>query len=615
MISDNELIGLYCVNNDEAAFEQLIHRHASMVMQVCQTFLWNPADRDDAFQLVFVILSRKSGTLLRHGSIAGWLHNTAVKVSLNRRRAIKRQREVEIESDPESPCLEPWQSIANAQQCENLHLEIARLPRRYRDVIVLCHLNGASRSEAAENLDTTVSAVKAALARARKLLRQRLIQQGIGLSTTIAIIETAAKSSGGENQVAFVVKQTCDYLASSASQFSPSSNLFKLFSTKEISAMPVGIVNASLATAMGLVSIGAITLGLITSQVAIPASSNIWLQAEPAVAAKTTSITGGVFDEDRTQVDDDNAAIENADSIRNEQEAQLRNKLLVAQHHLAETRANLKLAQQQIEELRDQLAAMNSEQSTDITSLPPLNPEVARRALKNLDFLLLQSRQNLGPQHPQTMATQEQIDALQQWMQDSQALSNWLKFDQVDPKNPVEVDSMITARINDLRIQQNQLGRQHPQSKLLEAQIDMWKQFIENERSQLPPVAEKFRDSLFKVTPTQKWIDNFSQPDDLSEISVAPLNPQRDGTQGYEATDTAGNVLRRFLDRNGDDKFDTWIFFAFGRETYRDIDRDFDGLVEESQITVGDVIRIGKDRDQDGHIDNWETQRLSDLRK
>ena len=90
---------------------------------------------------------------------------------------------------------EPWQSIANACDCEMLHREISRLPKRYRDVIVLCHLEGKSRSQTATILDVTTASVKASLVRGRKLLRKRLLRQGIAVSTAFGIAANLANTS------------------------------------------------------------------------------------------------------------------------------------------------------------------------------------------------------------------------------------------------------------------------------------------------------------------------------------------------------------------------------------------------------------------------------------
>jgi hypothetical protein len=60
--------------------------------------------------------------------------------------------------------------------------ELERLPASYRDVLVLCYLEGQTRDEAARQLGVDVGVVKGRLERARKMLAQRLTRRGLTLS-------------------------------------------------------------------------------------------------------------------------------------------------------------------------------------------------------------------------------------------------------------------------------------------------------------------------------------------------------------------------------------------------------------------------------------------------
>ena len=137
LTSDNELLGLYVNNDDQAALEQLIRRHSTMVMGVCGSLLWQQADAEDAFQAVFLLLSTKAPKLLKHNSVGGWLHEVAFRISLKHRGKIVRKREVAMSEELKGKAIEPWQTIAESRDKELLHREISRLPKRYRDVIVL----------------------------------------------------------------------------------------------------------------------------------------------------------------------------------------------------------------------------------------------------------------------------------------------------------------------------------------------------------------------------------------------------------------------------------------------------------------------------------------------
>ena len=183
--TDNELICLYVSRGSRRALEELIQRHSSMVFRVCCNLLWNQEDAEDAFQVVFLMLCRKAPRLLQHNSIGGWLHETSIRVCLQLRRKQARRRETGMSDEPMN-LYEPWQTISDAYECEVLHREISKLPYRYREVIVLFHLEGKSRSQIADILDCSITSVKALLARARKRLRKSLIRKGIAGSVVLA---------------------------------------------------------------------------------------------------------------------------------------------------------------------------------------------------------------------------------------------------------------------------------------------------------------------------------------------------------------------------------------------------------------------------------------------
>jgi RNA polymerase sigma factor (sigma-70 family) len=190
LVTDNELIGRYLFADDAAAFEELMRRHSGLVMGVCRGMLLQTQDAEDAFQATFLVLSRKAKSLIDHGSIAGWLYQAAMRNCLQVRRRKSRMRETEMKVEP-CRVEEPWQAIASAQENDLVSQEINRLPVRYRDAIVLCHLKGHSRAEAAELLDWTEQAVKAALSRGRNLLRKRLIRSGLITSTLLVSLSAA----------------------------------------------------------------------------------------------------------------------------------------------------------------------------------------------------------------------------------------------------------------------------------------------------------------------------------------------------------------------------------------------------------------------------------------
>ena len=100
---------------------------------------------------------------------------------------------------PTSKNKEAWKRIAQKQECDLIYQAIEQLPRKYREVIVLCHLQGRSRTEAAEMLNMSEPAVKAALGRGRNLLRKRLLYKGIVTTTLLMLL--SQQSHGAQTAV------------------------------------------------------------------------------------------------------------------------------------------------------------------------------------------------------------------------------------------------------------------------------------------------------------------------------------------------------------------------------------------------------------------------------
>jgi thiol-disulfide isomerase/thioredoxin len=77
------------------------------------------------------------------------------------------------------------------------------------------------------------------------------------------------------------------------------------------------------------------------------------------------------------------------------------------------------------------------------------------------------------------------------------------------------------------------------------------------------------------------------------------------GVTGWIVFNPAGQLLRRFLDTNRDNKVDLWCYYKSGIEVYRDIDGDFNGKADQCRWLGTAGMRWGLDTDEDGRIDRW----------
>ena len=84
-------------------------------------------------------------------------------------------------------------SKGGPEEWADLHQEIARLPGRYRDPIVLCYFEGLTSEAAAGRLGCPQNTILSRLARARERLRRRLTPRGLMLP---AVLPSGALSPG-----------------------------------------------------------------------------------------------------------------------------------------------------------------------------------------------------------------------------------------------------------------------------------------------------------------------------------------------------------------------------------------------------------------------------------
>ena len=188
---DARLLERFRDGRDEAAFAALVDRHGPMVLGVCRRSLRDDGDVEDAFQATFLILARRAGTIRGVGGVGPWLHGVAHRVATRARADSARRfvREgVRLEAEP------PADAPVEAERRELRSIvddELRRLPGRFRDPVVLCHLEGLTHDQAADRLRLPVGTVRSRLARARTKLRDRLERRGLSAADAPALLPFA----------------------------------------------------------------------------------------------------------------------------------------------------------------------------------------------------------------------------------------------------------------------------------------------------------------------------------------------------------------------------------------------------------------------------------------
>ena len=186
-LNDAQLVARFAGLRDataQSAFRELMNRHGPMVMGVCRQILRQPHDADDAFQATFLVLVRKGGSIRVGESLAPWLYAVAYRTAQRARIIASRYRVTPVEQ-LEKPVESAADDLGRFDLRRLLHEELNRLPGKYREPIVLCHLEGKTHEEAARLLHWPVGTVSGRLSRGREILRSRLERRGLAVPSAI----------------------------------------------------------------------------------------------------------------------------------------------------------------------------------------------------------------------------------------------------------------------------------------------------------------------------------------------------------------------------------------------------------------------------------------------
>src|SRR6266702_2470027 len=158
-LSDQELLQRFAEQRDESAFTTLVRRHGPMVLRLCQRLLHNEHDAEDVCQATFLVLASKAASRFWQPSVASWLHRVAYHMAL-RAKAGAVRRAVHERHVVERPLPDPLETITARELLTVLDEELTRLPEKYRVPLVLCHLEGATRDQAALQLACPLGTLK-----------------------------------------------------------------------------------------------------------------------------------------------------------------------------------------------------------------------------------------------------------------------------------------------------------------------------------------------------------------------------------------------------------------------------------------------------------------------
>lgn len=169
---DDTLIKM-ALDGQTECFAILMDRHLFAVKRQIASRVSNPTDTDDLVQEVLFKVWRRLSTFRFEASFRTWMTRVAINETLQSYRRQKYHsccQQVDNLDELASAFESPHQSLTRAETSRTVQNALARLPEKYRQVLICREFDQLSVRETARSVNASIPAVKSRLFRARVLL-------------------------------------------------------------------------------------------------------------------------------------------------------------------------------------------------------------------------------------------------------------------------------------------------------------------------------------------------------------------------------------------------------------------------------------------------------------
>ena len=180
--TQNEL-ALVCTarKGDKEALQTLLSRNWTWVRAVVYSILADAQDVDDVMQEICLRVITRIHTLREPERFRGWLAVLARRIALRHR-----QRRLHGPAQPADLSAlagagsyggDPADDIERRELFRRVLEAVRGLPEKYRQVFVLAHSGGLTYAQIAEILDVPVTTMQIRLVRARRAVRDQILEK------------------------------------------------------------------------------------------------------------------------------------------------------------------------------------------------------------------------------------------------------------------------------------------------------------------------------------------------------------------------------------------------------------------------------------------------------
>jgi RNA polymerase sigma factor (sigma-70 family) len=200
---DDRLLVLDFQAGNPQAFVEIHQRYGPLARRVCQRFLPNPHDGDEAFQetmiRVYQGLYRFNGRYALQPWVARIAKNVSLDILRGRARRPKNDDWAPLAEELPAPDDEAEQIVERLVQHDLVLAVLSDLPDTHRRALMMRELDGRSHREIAQEMEVSTAQAKALIHRAKMSFRKRWLEKvaergglmGIGLVPLVWLLHVA----------------------------------------------------------------------------------------------------------------------------------------------------------------------------------------------------------------------------------------------------------------------------------------------------------------------------------------------------------------------------------------------------------------------------------------
>jgi RNA polymerase sigma-70 factor (ECF subfamily) len=175
-LEELEILITDCKAGKREAQSRLYQLYAPMLFGVCLRYSRDRTEAEDSLHEGFVLIFNKIDQFAFKGSFEGWMKKIMVNLSLEKCRTRFKMQTVEDISIYDSKSADA-DVYADMNAAKLLEL-IQNLPPQYRLVFNMYAIDGYSHKEISQELGIAEGTSKSNLARARKILQDKVVEMG-----------------------------------------------------------------------------------------------------------------------------------------------------------------------------------------------------------------------------------------------------------------------------------------------------------------------------------------------------------------------------------------------------------------------------------------------------